>query len=385
MPSVTLLSHGFQAEYEIGFANGLAHNGVDVLLIGSDNTLQSRRAAGLEILNLRGSQDSHRSRPAKVFNLVRYVFSYLAFILRTRERVVHVSGLFSTRSALVSLLEAWLTRLCAGPYFLTVHDVLPHDGDTTFNRWVYRLLYRAPGTLVVHTRRVAERLRGEFGVASRRIVVAEHGIDRFPEPAPALRNDFRAARAIPATARVALFFGQIMRYKGVDLLLDALERIGADEPLHLVIVGKCFDPALLAELQAHVSTHPFRARIHWDNRFIPQAEIAAAMASADFVVLPYRQIDQSGVLFMALSTGLPLVVAQVGTLADYVPPEAGETVAPDNADALAAAMLRLCNRLATMSREGILAYAQRFAWKNTVQPLLASYCVAAAPASHPTR
>ena len=169
MLHVTLLSHGFQSEYEIGFANSLARNGVDVLLIGSDNTQTTRAAAGLKMLNLRGSQDSRRAAVAKSINLARYIFSYLFFLARSRGRIIHLSGLFNTRVSLISLIEAWLTRLCAGPYILTAHDVLPHDGDTRWNRWVYRWLYRAPGFFVAHTWRVAERLTREFGVAADRI------------------------------------------------------------------------------------------------------------------------------------------------------------------------------------------------------------------------
>ena len=380
MLHVTLLSHGFQSEYEIGFANGLAHNGVDVLLIGSDNTQAARSVAGVKILNLRGSQDARRSKFAKSFNLFRYISSYLMFLARSRGRVVHLNGLFTTRVSLVSLLEAWLTRLAVGPYVLTVHDVLPHDGDTPFNRWVYRLLYRAPRTFLAHTRRVAERLGREFDVPSHRIVVAEHGIDRFLEPAPALRNQRRAEQGIPADATVALFFGKIMRYKGVDYLLEAFERIGGDSHLHLAIVGKCFDPGLLEELQARISRHPFRTRIHWDNQFIAEAEIPAVMASADFVVLPYRHIDQSGVLFMALSSGTPLVVTDVGTLADYVPPAVGETVPPGDADALATAMARLIGRLSGIAPETVVAHARNYAWESTLQPLLPVYAAVAASA-----
>lgn len=377
MLRVTLLSHGFHGEYEIGFANGLARNGVDVLLVGSDKTLQSRLAPGVGFMNLRGSQDQRRPKLAKVFNIIRYVFSYLELIRTKRDCLVHVSGLFTTRSTLFSLLEAWLTRLCAGRYFLTVHDVVPHDGDTKFNRSVYRMLYRAPGILVAHTSKVGERLSHDFGVDPARIVVMEHGIDRFYTPAPALRDSFRAALTIPATAPVALFFGKVMRYKGVDLLLDALDRMGAEGQLHVVIMGQCSNAALLAELLERVKEHPFRVRIHWENRFIEEEEIPAMMAGSDFIVLPYSHIYQSGVLFAAFSTGMPLVVTQVGSLADYVPHEVGETAPPNNADAFAQAMARMTTRLTTISREVIASHGQKFAWEVTVRPLLTSYAVGA--------
>ena len=373
MLRVTLLSHGFQSEYEIGFANSLTRNGVDVLLIGSDNTQTTRAAATLKILNLRGSQDSRRPNVAKALNLARYIVSYLLLLARSRGRVIHLSGLFNTRISLISLIEAWLTRLCAGRYILTVHDVLPHDGDTWWNRWVYRWLYRAPGFFVAHTWRVAERLTREFGIAADRIKVIEIGIDRFLAPAPALRSQWRMKRQIPATAVVIMFFGKIMRYKGVDVLLEAFERIGGDERLHLAIVGRCFESSLLDELQAHVARHRFAHRIYWENEFIAEAEIPMAMAGADFVVLPYRHIDQSGVLFQALSSGRPLIVTRVGVLAEYVPLAVGETVPPDDVDALADAMASLTARLPTIAPESVVAHAQKYAWESTVQPLLAVY------------
>ena len=127
MLHVTLLSHGFQSEYEIGFANSLARNGVDVLLIGSDNTQTTRAAATLKILNLRGSQDPRRPRLAKAWNVVRYILAYLAYLAAQRGAHVHLIGMFTTGSTALSLLEAWLTRLVAGRYVLTVHNLLPHD------------------------------------------------------------------------------------------------------------------------------------------------------------------------------------------------------------------------------------------------------------------
>src|SRR5689334_1348981 len=98
MIGVTLLSHGFNAEYEIGFANGLALNGVDVVLLGSDNTLTERARPGVRVLNVRGQQSPKRSVIAKLLNMLRYFGAYLGFLAKRRGHPVHVIGLFSTRS-----------------------------------------------------------------------------------------------------------------------------------------------------------------------------------------------------------------------------------------------------------------------------------------------
>ena len=55
-----------------------------------------------------------------------------------------------------------------------------------------------------------------------------------------------------------------------------------------------------------------RRRVRWIPRFVDDAEIAAFFRRADLVVLPYREIDQSGVLFTALAFGTPLVLSAVG-------------------------------------------------------------------------
>lgn len=365
-----LLSHGFQAEYEIGFANGLATNGVPVTLVGSDNTLVERAVAGVRVINLRGSQDSARTRMAKMFGIARYVVRYAAYLIAHRGEPVHLIGLFSTRSSAFSLFEAWLTRLAAGPYMLTVHDLLPHDQHNGFNRMLYRLTYRAPDRFMTHTTRIARALARDFGVERECITVVEHGIDRFMPPDLHARAAWRAGHGLGDDATVALFFGKVMRYKGIDLLLDAFRSAGASQPaLHLVIVGQCIDNVLRDELRAAIADHPLRNRIVWRNEFIAEAEISGVMQGADFVVMPYRYIDQSGVLFMAMSYGLPVIVTDVGSLAHYLPSGCGRVVPAGDTTALADALVALSGSLGSSPRNFVIQAARRYAWRDTIRVL----------------
>jgi glycosyltransferase involved in cell wall biosynthesis len=315
-PRVTLLSHGFQSEYEIGLANGLARSGVKVILVGSDNTLSDRASQGVSILNLRGSQSPDRSGIAKLRNLTRYVWAYLRLLGKTRGTPVHVIGMFSTRSTAISLVEAWLTRLVGGRYLLTVHNLLPHNRRTALNRAAYGLIYRAPAMLMVHTRRMARELADLFGIAPSRIVVVEHGFDRIIEYEPEARAAWRGRQGIPSDAEIILFFGYIERYKGLDLLLEAFKQAGAGPSRHLVIAGQCSDAALRSELEDSIRDHPFARRIHWLDGFVPHGQIAGLLHAADCLAMPYRHIDQSGVLLLALSSGLPFVSTDVGAMVE---------------------------------------------------------------------
>ena len=379
MSDVILLSHGFQAEYEIGFANGLARNGLAVTLIGSDNTLVSRAAPGVSIVNLRGSQDTGRPRLAKVLNLLRYIWRYLVYIAIHRGTRVHVTGMFSTRSTLLSLAEAWLTRLCAGPYMLTVHNVLPHEAHTSFNRRLFSAIYRAPTALMVHTQRVADTLHQQFGIEHRSIQVVDHGFDRVFAPDPNARTAERTRLGVAPDAPLLLFFGQVLRYKGVDQLLEAFGLMHASNaPARLLVAGRCGDAALRRELQLAIASHPCRARITWLDGYVPDDHVGALMQAADCLVMPYRYIDQSGVLFMAMSAGLPVVATRVGALPDFIRPGAGETVPPGDPAAFAAAVERTLAELP--DRASLIAAASRYEWCRTVKALAPAYAGAWRPA-----
>ena len=73
-------------------------------------------------------------------------------------------------------------------------------------------------------------------------------------------------------------------------------------------------------------------------RFVSNAELAGAFRAADLVVLPYREIDQSGVLFTAMAFGKPLLLTRVGGFPEI---EGAELVAPGDPEALAHALTEL--------------------------------------------
>jgi glycosyltransferase involved in cell wall biosynthesis len=81
--------------------------------------------------------------------------------------------------------------------------------------------------------------------------------------------------------------------------------------------------------------------VRWVPRFVSDDEVAAYFERAELVVLPYREIDQSGVLFTALAFGAPLLLSDVGGFAEVAGHGAAELVEPGDPDALAAALGRL--------------------------------------------
>ena len=287
-------------------------------------------------------------------------------MLGRRPDTLHVFGQL-TPALLCGVIEGLLFRIVCGRYVLTVHNLLPHDSHTRWNAFVYRMSFRIADRLVVHTDRMREQLVANHGVSADRIVVMQHGIEPQASTVPQANATAESVRPAPSGPLNILFFGKVLRYKGVDIALSALADFSS--PFTLTIGGGVWDNQLRDELRAQIAAHPHRSSIHWNEAFVPEADIAGLFERADILVLPYRHIDQSGILFQALRYGVPVVATRVGSLADYVSTEVGELCPANDAAAFRVALQNLQSRLPALSRERIRAIAARYEWSRTVEPL----------------
>ena len=117
--------------------------------------------------------------------------------------------------------------------------------------------------------------------------------------------------------RTILFFGRIAPYKGIDLLVNAFEKIAAEDSRYrLVIAGEAMKESeqQWQTVQRAIEQSPIREQVIQHIRFVPDDEIELFLKAADVLALPYTEIFQSGVLFMAYSFGLPVVATNVGSL-----------------------------------------------------------------------
>jgi glycosyltransferase involved in cell wall biosynthesis len=248
------------------------------------------------------------------------------------------------------------------PLVLTAHDVLPREPRAGQLR-AQRRLYERVDAVVVHSEHGAARLGDELGIDPGKIHVIPHGaFTHLAEGGAQSLPPELAAVEKP----VVLCFGLLRPYKGIDVLLEAWRGI---EDAELWIVGL---PKMdIASLRA---TAP--PGVRFLDRFVADEEIPAYFHRADLVVLPYREIDQSGVLFTALAFGAPLLLSAVGGFPEVAATGAAELVPPGDAAALHTALIRLLadpaarERLAAAART---AAAGPYAWDAIAERHLALY------------
>lgn len=298
----------------------------------------------------RGANGPVRSRARFAAKLAQHVPDMLAYRRTVAGRnppdVVHFQWL-TIQPVDVHLLPR------ARPLVLTAHDVLPRE-PRRGQLAAQRRLYERVDAVVVHSEHGRERLVSALGVEPGKVHVIAHGA--FEHLTHAADERPLAPELAAVDKPVVLFFGLMRTYKGIDVLLAAWRDVDADAELWIVGMPRMD----IAPLRAAAPPS-----VRWVPRFVADDEIAAYFRRADLVVLPYREIDQSGVLFTALAFGAPLVLSAVGGFPEVAGAGAAALVAPDDPAALAGELQRLLAdeqarvRLAEGARA---AAAGRYSW-----------------------
>ncbi len=302
-----------------------------------------------------------RARARRAVKLAEHAPDMLRYRRRARAAdVVHFQWLA------VQYLDARLLpskRSAAGrrrPLVLTAHDILPREARPG-QRAAQRRLYEHFDAVVVHSEHGRARLIDELGVEPDRVRVIPHGVfEHLAAPPVGEPPPFDTDKP------VVLCFGLMRPYKGIDLLLDAWRGIDGAE---LWIAG-----APRMDISALTAVAP--AGVRFVPRFIGDHELPAYFQRADLLVLPYREIDQSGVLFTALAFGKPLLLSDVGGFPEIAATGAARTFPAGDAVALHAALRELLDDAgarAGMARRARDLAAGDYSWAAIGRRTIALY------------
>jgi D-inositol-3-phosphate glycosyltransferase len=311
--------------YAFGLAMALVSKGVGVDVIGSDD-IDSRElhvTPNLRFLNFRGNQHKSTNVVEKLWKLAVYYARLMRYAARSKPRILHI--LWNNKIELFdrTILMAYY-KLCGKKIALTAHNVnqARRDAkDSLVNRITLRIQYRLCDHIFVHTKKMKDELCRDFGVAERTVTVIRHPInDAFPDtdltPSEAKRH-----LGLQENEKAVLFFGRIRPYKGIEHLLAAFQLLAANHSdYRLIIAGepKKGSEEYRHQIEQTVKTEFTPGQIIMKIQFIPDEEMEVYLKAADVLVLPYKEIFQSGVLFLAYSFGLPVVATDVGSFREEI-------------------------------------------------------------------
>ena len=172
-----------------------------------------------------------------------------------------------------------------------------------------------------------------------------------------------------ATKKVLLFFGLIREYKGLDILINAMEKIKTElEDYTLLIVGECYENENKYTELIKKAGITDNVKCHYS--FIPDNEVGKYFSAADVVVLPYKTASQSGIVQIAYHFDTPVIVSNVGGLPEIVDEgKTGYCVEP-NSNAFAKAIKSFYeNDNIIEMNSNISEYKSQFSWDAMVKAI----------------
>jgi glycosyltransferase involved in cell wall biosynthesis len=305
----------FTLPYDRALARGLASAGHQVTLHGRRLGADDNGAAGINLLadfyRVAGSRAvAALPRLARLgIKGVDHAWSMtqlLRRLRRSRPDVIHFQWL--ALPLVDGALLAAFQRIA--PLVLTVHDTDPFNGDPTsgLQQHGFARCLATFDRLIVHTAQGQARLL-QRGIPADRLIMLPHGLLTQPTLAP----------ADPMTGPLTfLLFGKVKPYKGVDVMIEAFARLppALQSQAEVRVVGKPYMD--MAPLHALATSRGVGRRISFEQRFVHDDEVDALFGPGAVAVFPYREIEASGVLFLALAHGRPVIASDLGSFSDTV-------------------------------------------------------------------
>lgn len=239
-------------------------------------------------------------------------------------------------------------------------NIIPHEhrpGDRLFGKYFTRSVHG----FVAMSDSVLEDL-SQFDIVKPRVFCRHPLYDNFgPKTA---RDEALKFLGLDPEQRYMLFFGLIRDYKGLDLMLKAY----ADSRFRkmnvkLIVAGEFYSGSeKYFELEKELG---LEGMVVWKSDFVPDSEVRYYFGAADIIVQPYKSATQSGVTQIAYHFEKPMLVTNVGGLAEIVPDgKVGYVVNPDEHQIADALVDFFENKRQDQFNDGILAEKKQYAWSN---------------------
>lgn len=246
---------------------------------------------------------------AKLLSYSASMMKVAGYACKERPDVIHIQWF---RAWLVDYLLVFFFHLLGIKIVYTAHNILPHNHHF-WDSFIFTRFYRAVDAIIVHSERTKNEMRQMLGIGENKISVIHHGILPSSYDADSNSQEINRLRHKLGIGEDALVFaclGIQNKYKGVDLVVDVWSKseLLRKGNCHLLFVGKNdgIDFSPVADMP----------NVHIVSDRVSNAEFDAYLRLSSVVLLPYINISQSGVLFTAIQAGVPVLVSDVGGLAE---------------------------------------------------------------------
>lgn len=322
---ISLLTGGKDIHYAMGLLSGLVPKDLLIEFIGNDSWKDAHVLKNKKIIycNLRGDQSEIAPLREKVARVLKYYFKLMKYATETDSRLFHIQWLNKFTWFDRTLLNVYY-KACGKKLIFTAHDINYRKlvgSDTLINSLSLKFMYRIVDHIVVHTEKMKAELVENYNVREDKISLIPFGINEVMPKTDLTRDQARKKLNLKTVEKVLLFFGNIAPYKGLEYLIRALVHLRETHPdFRLIIAGriKVECQEYWTNIQKIIDEHNLEGMIVKRIEYIPEEEAEVYFKAADVLILPYKNIFQSGLIYTSYHFGLPVVAADVGSLREDV-------------------------------------------------------------------
>lgn len=349
-------------KYTYPLANGLSKSGVDVDLV-IDQKIEDENSKHTKY-RFFNTSDKHTGKIKKFINYITSYFKIEELLKKNEYHIIH------TEWFIVSPIDYFFIRRFKNKYQLkyvsTVHDILPFN-EKSYDMKYHKKLYDLADSIILQAPGNMKRFAELFPEDKSKTIMVPHGhmldyVEQF---------DGRVAReklGIPNDKTVFLFFGQIKKVKGVDILLKAVLELKKVRKDFFVIIAGSVWKADFTECQNIIDSNDMENILRTDIKYIPDEEVKLYYSACDVCVLPYTDVYQSGVIQLAYGYKKPVLSSNLPAFTQFVKDgETGYVFDNGNVEKLKEKMvvcLEKKDNLATLGEEGYKLVKNKLNWDD---------------------
>lgn len=304
--------HGGLTHYDYSLCSGISNAGVNLTLYTCDESVDQDDLS----FRLEKIFQGIYGRTPKLIRASRYFNALFRLLIDAKNKGALVVHFHFFHTSLLEWVSLNLAKVFGFKVVITAHDVESFCAGSSTR--IAKSIYESADAIVAHSLVAKKELVDKLSIEPEKIATIPLGHYIGSILRPMTKKEARTELGLSDEGPYLLFFGQIKKVKGLEVLLKAMPAVLKVRPsLKLIIAGKLWKndftqyDALIDELNLSNS-------IVRHIKFIPDKSVDAYFQAADMVVFPYRKIYQSAVLLLSMSYCLPVMVSDIEGMTEVV-------------------------------------------------------------------
>ena len=255
----------------------------------------------------------NRKKISKIIQGFSFLKSIIHSNLDARINKVDYAIINIFSSELLTLFLAILTKINFKKLIVIAHDLESFKGNDI--RIIQKIIYNnLADSIVVHNKFCKTKLSEKIDNSNKINIIKQGGYISYFGNMPTIDNAHMYLN-LDDSKKYILFFGQIKKEKGLDVLLNALSNV--HDNIYLIIAGKNTD-SNFAYYNHLIKENNIESRVIIKNYFISNDEMKHLFSASSAIILPYKKIYQSAVILMSMSLNLPVIASDLKPIKEVI-------------------------------------------------------------------